>query len=331
LAEEHDKKEERDDADAGTLLKTMIDRLDSLHKRMDAMEEKEEPEPVAADKKKKDSEEKEEKEERKDAKEKEEDDSTVFYRGNKAPKKDAKKDSREDSEEEEEKEDRKDSRRAKDDSREDDDSRKKDDDSRKDSRRRDDEDEKEEKRDDKARKMKRDDEEEDERDDDDSRRDRADSSDIRRRIDRVERMLPKQLSDSDRAAFSDVQATADDVYHAFGKRAPGPMSGESLMAYRQRIVKELKQYSPTWKEVNIYAIADDKGFEAIERTVYSDAMAVAHSPATVEPGTLRMITKMSGGHEIHTFEGEARAWMDSMAGPVRMHVTNINTPNNGAR
>lgn len=347
MPEEPEKKEEREDADAGTLLKTAIDRLDSLHKRMDAMddamhrrdseeeEEKEEAKSVAADKKhRKDAE--EEEEEKKD-----DDDSIVMYRGNKAPTK--KKDSRSDDDDDDAARKRKDARRRDDD--DDDDARhKKDDDDdakhRKDARRRDDDDDDSRKRkdddDDDARvkRSRKDDDDDDskkrkdaEEEEEEEKEHRSDSA-ISRRIARVERMLPKQLSDDDRAAFSDAQARADEIYHAFGSQAPAPMQGETLIAYRQRIANKLKEHSPAWKKTNLNIIAaDNEAFSTVESAIYADAMTVASSPATAEPGTLRMITNISGGHEIHTFVGEPSAWMDPMAGPVRMHVTSINTPN----
>lgn len=288
---EREDKMERDDADAGALLKTCIDRLDEMHKRMDAMEmtdrkkkdeaeEKDEPERAAADKKK-DSEE-------------ERDDSTVFYKGEKAPlpkkdseedlKRDAKKKDaeREDVSEKEEEEERKDRKSAK-------------------------------------------------KDESKSEREMADAFDPREAIAQLERRLPKMLTDDERAMFSDIQARADSVYHAFGQRAPAPLEGETTMAYRQRLAKKLKTHSSGFKDVNLYAIADDAAFTAIENTIYADAMKVAFSPATADPGTLRAVKESRGGHEFITYVGDPAAWMNSFAGPVRMHVTSFNTPNGSAR
>lgn len=319
---EDKKEEERDDAAAGTLLKTAIDRMDALHKRLDSMEEErkadrarkdseeeerkdaarkdsereEREDAMRADKSRKDSKEEERDDKaRKDSKEEEKeerDDSTVFYRGNKAPK------TKSDSEEE-----REDSRHRKD-SEEREDS-----EHRKDAKH----------REDKARK-------------DSEEEAMADSfSKVAERIARVERMLPAQLTDEDRAKFSEVQARADSVFHAFGSVAPAPLQGETLLAYRQRLTNSLKSNSKTFKDVNVYAIGDAVAFGAIEDVVYNDAMSVAMSPATAQPGTLRAISKKSGGHEFITYVGDPAAWMNDFAGPVRQYATAINTPNMGQR
>ncbi len=318
MAEEHKKEEERDDASAGTLLKTVIDRLDAMSKRIDAAEEKREDKSrkdseeeerkdrarkdskeedrkdeseederkdarrrVDAKHRKDESEEEEEREDkaRKDAKEEDEDDSTVFYRGNKAPKSESKKDSKEEEE-------------------------------RKDSKRKDAKEEKEEEREDAI----------------------ADSvSKMAAKLERVERMLPAQLSDEDRAKFSEIQARADSVFHAFGSSAPQALQGETILAYRQRLANAMKAHSKTFKDVNVYAIGDSVAFKAIEDVIYNDAYSVAMSPSTTTPGTLRPISKKSGGHEFITYVGDPAAWMNDFAGPVRQYVTAINTPNQGQR
>lgn len=306
MAEEHKKEEERDDASSGTLFKTVIDRLDAMSKRIDAAEEKREDkfrkdaseEEERKDRARKDSEEEEEKKRvgakrkdeseeekeredkaRKDTKEEDEDDSTVFYRGNKAPKSDSKKDSKEEEE-------------------------------RKDSKRKDTKEEKEEEREDAI----------------------ADSvSKMAAKLERVERMLPAQLSDEDRAKFSEIQARADSVFHAFGSSAPQALQGETILAYRQRLANAMKAHSKTFKDVNVYAIGDSVAFKAIEDVIYNDAYSVAMSPSTTTPGTLRPISNKSGGHEFITYVGDPAAWMNDFAGPVRQYVTAINTPNQGQR
>jgi len=140
--------------------------------------------------------------------------------------------------------------------------------------------------------------------------------------------MPKRRTDKDFHAVSDAQARADEVYVALGKRgAPRPLDGEDLMTYRRRLARDLQPHSGEWKDVNLHAIADDNAFEVLERRIYTDAMAVAMAPVTAEPGTLRPVTRRDGGHEITTYVGEPRSWMDAFAGPVRMHVTSINNGN----
>ena len=187
--------------------------------------------------------------------------------------------------------------------------------------------------------MKKDDDDDDRKDDDDDdrkdagpvggpnalkhiRRDSRTDSDVHKRLRRAEEALqdvikaiPKRRTDDDIHALSDVQARADEVYTALGKRgAPRFLDGEDLMGYRRRIARDLKVHSPEWKEVNLHAITDDSAFEILERRIYADAMSAALAPTTAEPGTLRPITRRSGGHEITEYVGEPRTWMNDFSG-----------------
>lgn len=288
--------EERDDADAGTQLKKFISdatmAMDSIAKRMDSMEERFS---------KKDSEEKEakpdaKKDSKSDAvadaeacedtedKKEEKEDSTVIYRGQKAPNPNKKSDAEaEVPAKEEMKADKK-----------------------KDSM-----DEKKEREDAKA----------------DARADSASDERLKRleaALGDVVTAMPKKRSDDDYHAMCDVQARADEVYSALGQRsAPRFLDGEDSLGYRRRLVRDLKKHSPDWKDVNIHAIADESAFTVMERRVYADAMDVARSPVSAEVGTLRAVTRRSGGHEITEYVGEPKTWMDSFAGPVRTYATSI--------
>ena len=170
------------------------------------------------------------------------------------------------------------------------------------------------------------------RKDDDDAKKKADAkadSDIAKRIADVEAKLPKAMSDADYSAMQDAQAKADSVFQAFGQHAPRFMQGESLLAYRLRLAENLKQHSKTWKGFDLSKIADSEAtFAEVERGVYADAMSAALHPTDLPGGTLRMISRSSGGHEIHEFVGEPRAWMDDIAGPTRQFVTNIKTGSN---
>lgn len=152
-------------------------------------------------------------------------------------------------------------------------------------------------------------------------------ADIRRQIAELSAKIPKTVGDSDYFAMTDVQARADDVYSKFGQHAPRPMPGETPALYERRVVRDLKQHSPTWKAADAAtAFADDAVFAVARDQVYKEATATALSPSTVSAGQLRMITKRQGGHEIHEFVGDPRSWMDPMAGATRQYVTSIVTP-----
>jgi hypothetical protein len=150
-------------------------------------------------------------------------------------------------------------------------------------------------------------------------------ADIRAAIKRLERKIPKDMGDEDYAELAACQSKADSVFHAFGKAAPRPLMNESAAEYRRRTSTELKSYSPKYKSVDLYSIADSNLYDAVEETIYADAMGVAMSPAASIPGSLRPISKSSGGHEFITYVGDPAAWMNEIAGPARNYVTAINT------
>jgi hypothetical protein len=138
-------------------------------------------------------------------------------------------------------------------------------------------------------------------DDDDDKKDDSvkadDFTDLRRQItdqqamiSRLEAMI-KPRSDDEHAAFADAQARADAVYSGFGKRAPRPLDGEELLAYRKRLATGLKSHSSRWKTVK-FARLDDETFSPIESQVYDDATTAAANPIDLEAGELRMITKV---------------------------------------
>lgn len=141
---------------------------------------------------------------------------------------------------------------------------------------------------------------------------------IQQRIADIEKTLPRVLSDTDRASFSDAQARADRIYQAFGDSAPRPMQGEDVLAYRQRMVKDLKKHSPALKDANIYGVTDPIAFGAIEAQVFADAEAFSRSPARVPRGQLiaRKRTNDSG-HTIIEYDGDPSAWMNDFRLPLR--------------
>lgn len=152
---------------------------------------------------------------------------------------------------------------------------------------------------------------------------------LRKRIAELEARIPKTIGDADYFAMTDAQKRADDVYAVLGSHAPRPLPGETPALYERRVVRDLKQHSKTWKGADVGKVfADDVAFDIVRDQVYSEAKALAMSPASVTAGTLRMITKRSGGHEINEFVGDPRSWMDPMAGATRHYVKEIIVPKN---
>jgi 8-oxo-dGTP pyrophosphatase MutT (NUDIX family) len=142
---------------------------------------------------------------------------------------------------------------------------------------------------------------------------------IRKRIDEVAAALPKAMSDADRMALTDAQAFADNYYSMLGQRAPRPQDGETVLAYRKRLAKGLREHSPTWKGVDFTVFADD-AFSVAEKQIYADAQAASMNPIDLGEGELReIVTTDTTGRRISSFRGEPRTWMkDFSARPRRL-------------
>ena len=89
--------------------------------------------------------------------------------------------------------------------------------------------------------------------------------------------------DDEEAAYADCQAKADSVYSAFGKSASRPLQGESLMAYRKRMLRGLQAHSDEMKNVNINSIKDEAMLSVVEKRVYADALAASRGDCNTAP------------------------------------------------
>lgn len=145
---------------------------------------------------------------------------------------------------------------------------------------------------------------------------RADT-DLSARIAAMEARLPKVLTDEDRAAFADAQSRADSVMSAFGKQAPRPLDGESLLGYRRRMANSLKEHSPSLKAANLSAIADDTAFGLVETIIYKDALDAAKNPVDMQDGELRPIHRTDeAGRRITEWVGKG-TFVRQFAAPVQ--------------
>jgi hypothetical protein len=109
--------------------------------------------------------------------------------------------------------------------------------------------------------------------------------------------------------LADAQCKADAVASLWGQQAPKPLSGESLLGYRRRLLKPFIQYSNAFAKVDIYAVKDKATFDGIETKVYADATEASKRP-DVAPGMLREVVRTRNGHTYTEFYGDARVWLD---------------------
>lgn len=123
--------------------------------------------------------------------------------------------------------------------------------------------------------------------------------------------------DADITALSAAQARADEVYGTLSAHAPRPLLGETLIAYRLRIARDLQQHSPIWKDSNLAEIArvDSTAFGNAEGMIYADARTFGLNPATVGVGQLREIRRNIGGREVTEFSGDPAGWMNAFMPP----------------
>jgi 8-oxo-dGTP pyrophosphatase MutT (NUDIX family) len=150
---------------------------------------------------------------------------------------------------------------------------------------------------------------------------------LRSRIDEVASMIPKHPGDKDYDALIDAQAKADSVYGEFGKSAPHPVRGETAPLYRRRVLRDLKVYSPAWKDVDLNAIADDNALVPIEAQIFADSTTAARNPVDIEPGILIPRTRKDPvtGQVITTFVGKDSFFHTFNRAP--RYVTRFNTGN----
>lgn len=146
---------------------------------------------------------------------------------------------------------------------------------------------------------------------------RKDAADTKRRLDELEKSVPKELNDADYAAMADAQAGADKVYHALGDAAPRPLRGEGLLAYRRRLATGLKEHSDNWKGVDLASLPK-AALDIAERQIRADAMSAALNPQAVAEGQLREIVNVdSTGRRITSFVGQPSSWMSQFTSTRR--------------
>ena len=98
--------------------------------------------------------------------------------------------------------------------------------------------------------------------------------------------------------FADFQSKSDAVASLFGQRAPRPISGERLDAYKRRAVNQWRALSPTYKDVDlmVLAVADSIAFDAAVDDILKHADAEGRRPTRVPLGYLAERVEQRGGH-----------------------------------
>lgn len=153
---------------------------------------------------------------------------------------------------------------------------------------------------------------------------RADSD--RALEDRILARVNKPEPTEERGAKADAQALADPVYRelAIDGGAPPPMTGETSLAYRRRLLKGVQKHSNDWKDEELGAVPAST-LSIAERRIYADASAAARNPTDLPDGDLRQIVHINPitGQRTFEFRGK-RTFIHSMRRPAA-RVTSMKT------
>ncbi|QIN63121.1 hypothetical protein SBC1_31450 [Caballeronia sp. SBC1] len=113
---------------------------------------------------------------------------------------------------------------------------------------------------------------------------------------RAEKAVPAQPTKAElaeRAAKQECQAVcarADAIFKEYGRAAPLPIADESALAYRIRVIDELK-VNTRFADKQLSRTTDRASLDVIEGQAYADAWANRQSPLDVPAGVLREIVK----------------------------------------
>jgi hypothetical protein len=104
------------------------------------------------------------------------------------------------------------------------------------------------------------------------------------------------------------------------------MSGETIRAYKVRLINLLKHASPAYAKVDSEELAkmSPATFAIAENTIYVDADKAGRNPAVPEGQLVEYFVTDQAGRRVSMFAGESRSWLRDFAGE-RMRVAHIRT------
>ena len=110
------------------------------------------------------------------------------------------------------------------------------------------------------------------------------------------------------SVLAEIQTDADRASTAWGKDAPHPWEGETIVNYRRRVARLHQQHSPQWKAVDLRTL-DGQSLRNAASQIFADSIAASESPESY-PGTLveRHIRDPISGQKRIEFYGSPSAW-----------------------
>jgi 8-oxo-dGTP pyrophosphatase MutT (NUDIX family) len=156
---------------------------------------------------------------------------------------------------------------------------------------------------------------------------KAKLADLEGKVDGLTREIPAE----ERNAIAVAQARADSVAAMFGERASAPITGETSLAYRRRLLKSMQKRSTKFKEARVDSL-DSETLGMIENVVYGEAAEAARRTDSADkPGILVPYYETDeAGRRITKFHGDPMAWMQHFMGgsyPCGKVVRNPNAAN----
>ena len=143
---------------------------------------------------------------------------------------------------------------------------------------------------------------------------RAEADALQAQIAALTKQMPAILSTADRERFAAVQEQADAAFQAFGDRAPAPLQGETVPAYKRRLGAKMQKHSKRWAAVRLSGVSDEVMLDTVLAEVFADAVGAAAAGEGVPEGMLREKVTHSGGHTIVEFHGSPDTWMSAFSG-----------------
>jgi hypothetical protein len=141
--------------------------------------------------------------------------------------------------------------------------------------------------------------------------------------------LPKQETDPDYVSVVDAQASLDPAFQAFGKRAPAPVFGETMLQYKRRGLRQLQQHSPDWKSIDLGQLPA-AALDIAGNRICADAITASRSSEGLEDGVMIPIDRvLPSGHHERTYRARTTIFK-TLSSPPLYAKGSFNTPNRGA-
>ena len=128
--------------------------------------------------------------------------------------------------------------------------------------------------------------------------------------------FPMPETDPNYVSIVDVQANLDPAFQAFGKRAPQPVYGESVLAYKRRGLRAIQQHSPDWKAIDLGSLPE-AALDVAGTRICADAITASRSSEGLEDGVMIPIDRiLPSGHRERTYRAKTTIFQALSSRPL---------------